>query len=391
MAETDLGWTVGELRGDQEKALHSALADMGESEFWVDDIEFEPARKMFRWYRSIYSSLGVELAKSHAGTCPASFLFLRRSQVNACAFRYGGFNFIGMNWGCVCVFQDVFMRMLACPNVLPEVGNSQAERMPEPLSRIPLDADELPSQDGAPYGGTVSPECPARAAYAHFLTQIALDYLYIHEYQHIAAGHLDLLAGKTKRTSISGDSEIGKILIGHVLELEADAMATNFSLKFACDLKGNAWRVDEEARPFLSTLNDRYTAWMFATLTLFILLEEADSLRKDSKPSSHPSAILMRSFFLMNIFSDYGPFRKSHRAMGFGMRMLDEAHRGLGQIVKRAPVRSFHFGLLAPNRFAHMKALAEKWQAMRPELERAAAAHGAKAAPVDIVRNFLWS
>jgi hypothetical protein len=148
---------------------------------------------------------------------------------------------------------------------LPDIGDVSLEEEGENLPRLEVDAAALPHVEGVPFGLTVGPACQARAEYAQFLTQIALDFLFVHEHQHAAGGHLEYSRGCCNRMAESdGNDSISDLLTAHVLEFEADAAAANFSLKIACDMKGNAWRITDAARPFLTTFRQRHSAWLFA-------------------------------------------------------------------------------------------------------------------------------
>ena len=49
--------------------------------------------------------------------------FIENSSLNACAFIFEGFDFIGINWGAVLVIREVFDRIMSCPNILPHIGD----------------------------------------------------------------------------------------------------------------------------------------------------------------------------------------------------------------------------------------------------------------------------
>jgi hypothetical protein len=190
-----------------------------------------------------------------------------------------------------------------------------------------------------------------------------------------------------------GGDSISDLLTAHVLEFEADAAAANFSLKIACDMKGNAWRITDAARPFLTTFEQRYSAWLFSVFTLFIIVERANELigAKSRKPSTHPSPILMRAFFTMLIFARQGPFNKPEAAITYGASVLDAVHRGIRAVTDEALTTNFGLDLVAPSRNAHMRALGEQWQRMYPELQRLGAKTGTQPTPIDLIDSFITS
>jgi hypothetical protein len=379
------------MHSAEQRALHDALRLMKVREFWVEGIEPPVFRNPFDRYRRVFSGYSQQIAAAHASD-PISFLFLNRSDFNAVAFRHDSYSFIGMNWGAIILLQDLFLRLLASPAVLPHIGNVSLEQNRPKLPKLQVDAAALPHIEGMPFGITTIPECLARVGYAQFLTQIALDFLFIHEHQHAGGGHLEYSTDLCQQVAeVQDDAAFKDILTRHVLEFEADAAAANFSLKIACDMKGNTWRITEEARPFLSTLDSRLNAWMFAVFALFVLIERADSLRTNSPTqSTHPSPILMRSFFAMIVLSRQVPI-DPEAALSRSAGYLDTVHRGIRAITEESLSTTFTLELIAPSRNTHMQALGRQWQRMYPALERLGVPTGTCPAPKDLIELFITS
>lgn len=375
----------------KQRALNDALRLMKMREFWVEQLEPEAFRNLFDWYRCAFNRYAEGMAAGHVSE-PIPFLYLNRPEFNAMAFRHDRHTFIGVNWGTVILLQDIFLRLLASPTVLPHIGKASLERDRQKLEKLEIDATALPHAEGMSVGITVGPECPARAGYAQFLAQIALDFLFIHEHQHAAGGHLEYSADLCQQIAdVQDDAAFKNVLTRHVLEFEADAAAANFSLKIACDMKGNPWRIADATRPLLSTLDSRLDAWQFAIFTIFVLMERADSLRKRSpRRSTHPSPIPMRSFFAMIILSRQLSLDPK-TALARSVCQLDAVHRGIRAVTEDPLSTTFSLETIAPSRNVHMKALGKQWQGMYPDLERLGARTGTRPTPKDLIDFFISS
>lgn len=372
----------------QRAALLSALAGMGVMEFWPDSIESPDARIMFQGHQRAFDECSRAIAASNNREA-IPFVFLSRSMLNACAFTKEGHQFIGMNWGSVIVIQDLFFRMLASPRVLPHIGDISVESDEPRLQRLEVDAAHLPCSDGHPFAMDVAPQDPARAFYALNLAQIALDFLFIHEHQHLVGGHLHLLPG----TFVIEETQplpTDNIFIRHVLELEADAAAANFSLGIASDRKGNAWRISPSVAPFLATEKSRHEAWLFSILTLFMLMEQANNrafFAGHPPPLTHPAAVMRRAMLAILVFWRRGPFKKLDIALVKGATIVVQVHQALQAVAEDQEQIMWGLDLVGKSRSEDMKRLIACWRTLHPRLHELAAANGAEPAPMDLVET----
>jgi hypothetical protein len=96
------------MHPSKRTALLKVLAQMGELEFLPDEIEPADVRPVFTRPRDLFRSYAASLASRYGRADPIPFLYLHQSHLNACAFRCDGHGFVGINWGCVILLQDLF-------------------------------------------------------------------------------------------------------------------------------------------------------------------------------------------------------------------------------------------------------------------------------------------
>jgi len=380
------------ISAEKRNALLKVLAQKGEFEFTTDSLGSEEARMLFEGPRGVFEGYSRELAAAESRAEPIPFLYLSRSTLNARALRCDGHDFIGINWGTIVLLQDLFFRMMATPHVFSEIGDPDAELDFSTLPALPLDAALLPTAGGAPFEFPVTPQHPARAMYAIFLAQVTFDFIFIHEHQHIVGGHLAFLEqGRQGMAAIEQEPGVADLMTSHVLELEADAAAANFSLNIACDRQGNKWRIPEVLAPYLTTEKSRYRAWLFAVHTLFLIMEDASNrafLAGRPGRTTHPVAVFKRGTMANLVFGRRGPFKKLEKAIPVGFEMLIGAHEALASVVDGREKFMIGVDLFGPGQDDGHRLLVRRWREMRPRLQELASANGAQSAPADLIATF---
>lgn len=106
-------------------------------------------------------------------------------RLNALAFATKTIDFVGILAGTVLIIRDLFNRMLAHPEVLPNIGESTTEI---------ADGITIPNLNNyAQYlDPQCFPKCAIRAQYADILTETALKFIAGHEMGHLLNGHCEL-------------------------------------------------------------------------------------------------------------------------------------------------------------------------------------------------------
>lgn len=166
------------------------------------------------------------------------FGFVDNSRLNAFAFHEekSGCGFIAVHTGTICLIYDLFYRLLSRPDVLPNLGNSRAERLRRPYCSegIVNDFSKL-SVLGNHLGGRLAEVFPideVRKTHAESLSLIAFEFAIIHELAHLAAGHSEYKNAKAK-SPLLFELQTGRLnlhpLVKQYFEVVADAHASLWS------------------------------------------------------------------------------------------------------------------------------------------------------------------
>ncbi|QDU25416.1 hypothetical protein ETAA8_04840 [Anatilimnocola aggregata] len=143
---------------------------------------------------------------------------------NAIAFKYGQVYFIGVSRGIVGLLGVMFDRIMGDKSLLDFLGDSSKER--ESMPNIPLGPDFVNSMKEVEIFG--QPIDPMRHAVAQRMKDLAFDFVFAHEFAHIANGHLDYWSDRYGYSEIQELSESSKIAnvnqnwVRQVIELDAD-------------------------------------------------------------------------------------------------------------------------------------------------------------------------
>jgi hypothetical protein len=340
-----------------------------------------PYDRIFQLHRRIRSEYLAALNRECHGldvhTCYTS-----STTLNAAAIRTGSL-WIAFPIGTTSILYDLFFRMLGTAVVFPECGGADPNGVPR-HERVPIDSAELVAEAGNPLGLTYVPEARERLAIAEYLTLIAHDFLFAHEYQHIDGGHLHLPQNGSFAELVEfGDSPPSRehAILRHALEIDADAAGVRWSLKITMKPDRNHWRYDPVLRSQLHEPEMALRMWMFAIITLFRLAHERHVRSGISGFTNHPSP-LMRLQFIQPIV-DY-------LLSGFDIQMdplsmfeivFDEVQRGLCAISRRLPTRHGFGEVGSPEFRRHRNDVVSAWRSLRPTLSSIASAWGGSNAP----------
>jgi hypothetical protein len=131
---------------------------------------------------SAYSDFLAELAPERPGV----FTWIDDRGLNAFADLWRGTSVIGINLGVAEVMLDFFSAALCCPAILPSVGESDAEIVYWEV--LPIKPTGVRSPDGVVPRRI--PQDPMRQDVALVLTQLAIEFTFLHELSHVAGGHV---------------------------------------------------------------------------------------------------------------------------------------------------------------------------------------------------------
>lgn len=222
------------------------------------------------------------------------FDYVISSSLQAWAFIVEKQPFIAMASGSLYLFQLVFNRMLADRAVLTVFGDAQKEAANLPLyTDIMGDANRLIDTTV----GFIPPRDPVRDVCVQILTQFAFDFLLMHEYGHLANGHVGLLNDVNCTHLISefvqaNDAGFNPLspLDMQTFEMDADSFATHMGLRKLFEI---VKKVDRLPEPYCALLADPERAlylWLFATHTVIRLFDVARFTQQQYESASHPPA-----------------------------------------------------------------------------------------------------
>ena len=152
--------------------------------------------------------------------------------------------YIGMYFGSAHVMRSLFNKLLCSPNVLPWIGNISMEQSIK--FGNPFEITMLMTKDFLDDNPDirVAPNDPTRRDAARVLTNLAMQFLLMHELGHIVLGHLYLISSENEANKLlidTVDNDMAKNkqsnLPSQAMELEADWFASFHCLKTSYQLE----------------------------------------------------------------------------------------------------------------------------------------------------------
>lgn len=342
-----------------------------------------PYDRIFQLHRKIrveyLSALNQERGGLDVHTCYTS-----STTLNAAAIRTGSL-WIAFPIGTISILYDLFFRMLGTAEVFPECGGADPDGVPR-YERVPIDSAELVAEAGNPLGLTYIPQARERRALAEYLTLIAHDFLFAHEYQHIDGGHLHLSdIGRSAEIIEFGDSPLTRddAILRHALEIDADAAGVRWSLKITMNPNRNHWRYDPVLRSQIHEPEMALRMWMFAVITLFRVAHERHVRSGVGELTNHPPPLMRLHFIrpIVNYLLSEFPIRMDPLIM-FEI-VLDEVQRGLCAVSRELPTRRGFGEVGKPEFRTHVNDVVSSWRNLRPTLSAIASVWGGSNAPED--------
>ncbi|HDG7722464.1 TPA: hypothetical protein PCJ20_004304 [Klebsiella quasipneumoniae] len=151
--------------------------------------------------------------------------FLQDDSVNAfaCSLKKSGLDFVGINAGLYPALYLTFSTLLSRSDFMPNIGHSHKEDSTRVSNIL------IPKTIHHIVQGIFIPKCEIRAAYANILTNLAFEFIVLHECSHLFNGHTDFF----KRMNIQYIEERrysseNKMIILQTIEMDADCCAISF-------------------------------------------------------------------------------------------------------------------------------------------------------------------
>ena len=219
-------------------------------------------------------------------------------EFTAFAFQERKREFIAVFTGTIEIIYSLCYRVMSHSATRPGVGCPGKEFPPEKIPFIPTNAEEWIERgrsNGDLRQPTPKPQDQVRQHYAHLLARVVLDYILLHEFGHLCAGHLSLDHEVSARGLVTQCSETGAYklspLTDQTLELNADSFAAGACLRTAIDRHLNP---DEAVipiwKPFYQDLRGAIETHCFAIYLFFRIFEIAQEPLADLENGTHPPA-----------------------------------------------------------------------------------------------------
>lgn len=218
------------------------------------------------------------------------FDYVDDSRLGACAFRHNSHGIIAVNLGTLILIQDLFLRFMSHPNVLPEIGDATQEIVAHQVFPVYDDAKQLIAQLAAQDLTLASfhPHDKERFGLAGLLINISENFLIAHEYRHIQAGHVDYRPKKPLQELVGLADSDSEGLMLQALEMDADMYASKQVLR---SIIRAAERPNEREESLLPAQRDAKAAVfnaLFAIYSLFRVFGTGDVNRDKWNRLTHP-------------------------------------------------------------------------------------------------------
>ena len=231
-------------------------------------------------------------------------LFVDRPSRNAFAIDYDGLQVCAIHVGLVAALFEISLFVFSQAGMFPEIGDADRESspsFPDDTALSFLMSDRLradPAATGAPIGAEFLPRDESRQLATHFLTQLMLRFVWLHELYHGLNGHSGLMAARHHGTALNEmpDESLPAVetvpddidpqwrLTLHCMEFDADRTALWAMTRMQQD--------DAEPIQGLAALPKalRLKLVIFAGIMLTFLFDQSARRRAGAGSGTHPLA-----------------------------------------------------------------------------------------------------
>lgn len=313
------------------------------------------------------------------------FDYIRNNSLNARAFQADGLNCIGINDYTMLFLMAAFSRMLADRKLFPEIGNANAELQNLPFYASVQGHVTFPDSEKERKAliGT-RPQDMTRTMMAEYLAFVAIQFLFSHEYIHIAHGHLIFLQrryGISAIAEVASRAEIPRIdpLTLQTLEMDADSAAVLEVMVFLSVIAENYTAgVAKQIRPDLDavyrltfTTPQTVAKYMFfAVFTLLRLLGDASFGKSDLVSATHPVPRLRQLMLIWAILRAGGWFNIPEFTDGEWLPMARQAEEALAVITDTPNRNQTFLRAVGQEPLAHYRDINRRWSEIQPELSQ---------------------
>jgi len=199
------------------------------------------------------------------------------NETNAYVTKRGDKYFLGITYGTIRVFNDVFYRMMESKNILTEIGDPERKMDTDKIFSLKLTSMgqlAIPEQDSE----NSVPIDNVRILFGFQLIKMAFEFLVWHELAHIIYGHVDYVHSVLGSfVELKEREEYRKQLdplVSQTLEMDADRFAAQQSIAVLEMLISNPDALTPALRPYFNTWPSVFKMWTFSTYTFFRLFAD---------------------------------------------------------------------------------------------------------------------
>lgn len=286
---------------------------------------------------------------------------INNSSFGAHADIYKSKGYIGIRFGSFYILQDLFYRMLSCPEVLKEFGNPSIEIKPEPL----FNAQNSDFMTVFTPNSYIIPKNGERQDIANLLTEFAMKFLYLHEYFHIVNGHCDY--------KVTRKDNPFKALDLQTLEMDADCSAVCFSIQEVFAYNENYKSFNSK---FIQTLfkdvDKLVYLWMYALYSLFRIQGYRESHKKKLLTDNYPPVGSRQKFVFSTLYTflekELNPLKdKVSKLSNKTILNVEKAFEEISEQGYDTKQIRFAMDIEVHN---HELKILENWNNIRPELSK---------------------
>lgn len=327
--------------------------------------------EMYRHTIKGYYSRMKEYQEIHPDFPSVNVDYIDNTLLNAVASKKDGKYYIGIYAGTFILLNELFLRMMSSPNIYPEIGDSSKE-VPTKKLFNPHQFDLSIYSMCKPDDEDVMPKDPTRRLYAALLTKTALNFLFDHEYAHIAFGHVDYLAASQKIFSME-ENEIIKVdpLNYQTLEMDADCFATHQGMLLLKKINDSPLIVKEQRRPFYCGWENGMFNWLFAVYSLFRIFGYKNYKLSELLQYTHPpTGIRQRiiSASVMDTLADRIHAGITEKLIDINHEVIDKVENAFNEISESELDRNAINFAYTSEANQHIGVIIENWKVVKPHL-----------------------
>lgn len=220
--------------------------------------------------------------------------------------KRGSIYYIGIFFGTFFVFENLFMRMVANPNLFKSHGNVESEVEHDKVIEIRTDSYEHVYDI---MGEVIYPNDHDRGRLANELMTLCLNFLVYHEYAHVTHGHVDYSLSSDFPFSLNekGTEELEELnydpTFRQICEIEADRSA-NYETILALEV------LIATKQPYFQklypNLNEALYLYVFSVYSFFKIIEGPQTKKFNRHRATHPSKSIRRNILLEMVSNYFG-------------------------------------------------------------------------------------